>query len=452
MQAILDGSVLRSFTRALTCISKYGDEMCIYATSEDISFSATNSSKSAYCRFRYDRQFFTKYSLGVSRTEGVEEVVNLTGQLMTKSLLSILKHRTVEKSVERCELSIVESDASAEDMLDEDKDGLESKLIVRLHCKHGVIKTHRLLLLTPTSLLEPTAPDSESQSLLSIGPRGIRDIIEHFPNRSAKSDPQLIWNFGELDVNVKSLESSLDPKGKNQMSTELAITADEFDVYNLYAAPTIIAFHLREFNASIAFAESMALSVDLRFTETAAPLFITVEGDNMLAFFVISTSEVQGPQQASQVLSNPRKRQREETSQSDTPRFKKKPMKVVQETVLEARSSVGARSRGGSMLPPQSTVSRSIAAHSQYAMPPGPSPMIQSSAQNEPLFFKGSSQTSNPEGHDSFQDLQINDQEDEFDIDMGDIDMANIDEELALSQTQDSFHDRSKEFHPLFED
>ena len=51
-------------------------------------------------------------------------------------MLSILKHRTVEKTVDRCELSIVEGGAEPQGE-NEEQDGLESKLIVRLHCKHG---------------------------------------------------------------------------------------------------------------------------------------------------------------------------------------------------------------------------------------------------------------------------------------------------------------------------
>jgi Rad9 len=78
------------FAKALTCLSKYGDELSIYATSDFLSFSATNSSKSAYCRFKYDRPFFSRYRLGLSQTRNVDlsdnvhEVQNVTGQLMTK--------------------------------------------------------------------------------------------------------------------------------------------------------------------------------------------------------------------------------------------------------------------------------------------------------------------------------------------------------------------------------
>lgn len=42
----------------------------------------------------------------------------------------------MEKSVERCELSIVEGTDGDEDS-DEEVDSLESKLIIKLLCKHG---------------------------------------------------------------------------------------------------------------------------------------------------------------------------------------------------------------------------------------------------------------------------------------------------------------------------
>ena len=76
------------FVKALNCLSKYGDELSIYATSDILSFSATNSSKSAYCRFKYDRAFFSRYRLGISQPKNlgddVHELPSVTGQIMTK--------------------------------------------------------------------------------------------------------------------------------------------------------------------------------------------------------------------------------------------------------------------------------------------------------------------------------------------------------------------------------
>jgi len=119
--------------------------------------SATNSSLSAYCRFKYGRRFFSKYKCKDGTAgDGVEDV---KGQLLAKvcllcylrvycesrffflepqTLLSILKHTTNEKTVERCEFTIVEAtDLYEQDEPNEDQDTLESRLIIRLHCKHG---------------------------------------------------------------------------------------------------------------------------------------------------------------------------------------------------------------------------------------------------------------------------------------------------------------------------
>ncbi|KAG1876073.1 Rad9/Ddc1 [Suillus tomentosus] len=239
-------------------------------------------------------EFFSRYKFRDGAAQ--DDVQDVKGQFLAKTFLSIIKHRTIEKTLERCEFIIVEAtDLYDQNEPDEDQDTLESRLIIRLHCKHGIVKTHRLQLLVPTSLLSPGTSDPSTESHLTIGPRAIKDITEHFPNaRGAKGNPQLVWTFGDTDVEVKSLESSIDTRGKAQLSTELTISADEFDVYDVYATPTIISFHLREFNAIIAFAESMGLCLDLRFTDSVAPLFIDVESEESECLFVISTSQYGG--------------------------------------------------------------------------------------------------------------------------------------------------------------
>jgi cell cycle checkpoint control protein RAD9A len=46
-----------------------------------------------------------------------------------------------------------------------------------------------------------------------IGPKAMRDMIDHFPSTRGKADPQLIWVFDDTEVHVRSLENSLDGKG-----------------------------------------------------------------------------------------------------------------------------------------------------------------------------------------------------------------------------------------------
>jgi len=72
-------NIYSAFTKALVCLSKYGDTVTLSATQEHVSLSAANSAKSAFCLFKYEIQFFSRYSLS-----GEHEGTTFTGQLMTK--------------------------------------------------------------------------------------------------------------------------------------------------------------------------------------------------------------------------------------------------------------------------------------------------------------------------------------------------------------------------------
>jgi cell cycle checkpoint control protein RAD9A len=76
------------------------------------------------------------------------------------------------------------------------------------------VKTHKLLLMTTTSLMTPNTSNNIEESTLSVAPKALKDMIEHFSlNKGPKSDPQLIWKFTEEDVTLKTMESSLEGRG-----------------------------------------------------------------------------------------------------------------------------------------------------------------------------------------------------------------------------------------------
>jgi cell cycle checkpoint control protein RAD9A len=98
-------------------------------------------------------------------------------------------------------------------------------------------------------------------------------MIDHFPvarsntGGAGKADPQIVWNFGDDEVSVSSLDLSGDTRGtssdgqdvilsnrrilgKAQLATELTLSVDEFDHYEIPQIPFTIAFHLKEFNVN----------------------------------------------------------------------------------------------------------------------------------------------------------------------------------------------------------
>jgi len=65
--------------------------------------------------------------------------------------------------------------------------------------------------------MAPGVPDSYNESRLTIGPKALKDLIEHFPvAKATRSDPQLVWTFDDTEVGLKSLESSIDTRGMVQ--------------------------------------------------------------------------------------------------------------------------------------------------------------------------------------------------------------------------------------------
>jgi cell cycle checkpoint control protein RAD9A len=138
----------------------------------------------------------------------------------------------VEKTVEKCEFLIIHPTPGA--VLDGqgEHDSLESTLTVRLHCHHGeqirspklarrltnkdkgVIKTHRLLLNEPDSLVAPSVPESEQVSHVTLPARTIKDMLDHFPASRGSGDPQLVWTFDDTEVSVRSFELGADSRGQ----------------------------------------------------------------------------------------------------------------------------------------------------------------------------------------------------------------------------------------------
>ncbi|KAG8746836.1 hypothetical protein FRC10_003358 [Ceratobasidium sp. 414] len=317
MQTTLSPTSLRTFTKGLTCIARYGDELCIHATSEQLTLCATNSSKSAYCGIKFLPEFFDLYRVGAptdawSMTPEGGEERTVRGQLLVKTLLSILRHKSVEKSLDKCELSVVEGvEGGAEEGEDESGDqSVESRLVIRMHCKFGVIKTHKLYLNQPPVILAPTLP-RQRPSRVTVGPRAVRDLLDHFGRRA---DSQLQWMFSAEDVRVRSLERDADSQGKHQIATEISVPADEFDLYDVLVPPIGLAFHLREINASIALAESLSLPLELSFTEPSAPLVISLELDaaDHLAMVATAAATGFGPEFEEAVAAAAAKRQRGE--------------------------------------------------------------------------------------------------------------------------------------------
>ena len=70
-------------------------------------------------------------------------------------------------------------------------------------------------MLMPTTLVEPSFPDPTSESKVTIGPKALKDVIDHFPvSKGGRSDPQLVWTLSDVELTLKSSESSIENRGE----------------------------------------------------------------------------------------------------------------------------------------------------------------------------------------------------------------------------------------------
>ncbi|KAG8968385.1 hypothetical protein FRC03_007582 [Tulasnella sp. 419] len=343
MEAVLAAHALKPFTKALVALSKYGDDLDIHATPDHLSLSSTNSSKSAYGRFRLLPHFFEKYSVGDPfrmSEDDVTEIERVDGQVLVKSILSILRPKaSFEKTVERCEFSIIPGHQSssapqATGGSTSTSGSPQSILLIRLHCKYEITKTHRLPLNAPPVFVAPHIPPSPLRAHVVVGPRAVKDLVDHFSKTKSKSvkssDVQLAWAWSATEVVVKTSKGFADRNSDAHISTSISMQADEFDSYEIPNAPVSLSFHLREFIAATGLAESLSLQLNLSFTVAPEPLCITIDADTYESIFVIATKTVPGapsapPPAAVPISSASNKRPRE----PELPMEHRKSMKVV---------------------------------------------------------------------------------------------------------------------------
>lgn len=175
--------------------------------------SSLNSSKTAHASFNlHAGSFFSKYKFILdarrdastssgepSWTCGLQNRVPLQFDRQVafadryQALLSIFKRRLADSKdkdagLERCE---VELQARA--------DQTRCRLLIRMICRHGVVKTYRLTY-ESTEVLHASFDKARSQNYWTISSRTLRDVVEYFGPQTE----QLDWYFENGKVTFTS--------------------------------------------------------------------------------------------------------------------------------------------------------------------------------------------------------------------------------------------------------
>ncbi|EDO35859.1 predicted protein [Nematostella vectensis] len=223
MRSIIPGRAVKSFAKAVHCLSKIGEELYLEALPDGIAIRTVNQSRSAYACFMFHSCFFLSYDDGRDELPDSSQVDDMVKcKIAMKSCLSAFKSvNTLEKSVDKCQI-----DLSIK----------EARLVFLFYCKHGITKTYNLTFQECESLQAVFTKDL-CPNFISAQARLLNETVYNFPN-----------NLDELTLSVnpellKATNYAEDEPDPNKViRTEMTLVPDEFDNYQIGAILSFAEF------------------------------------------------------------------------------------------------------------------------------------------------------------------------------------------------------------------
>ncbi|XP_054553420.1 cell cycle checkpoint control protein RAD9A isoform X3 [Talpa occidentalis] len=235
MRCEVTGGHVKVLGKAVHSLSRMGDELYLEPLEDGLSLRTVNSSRSAYACFLFAPLFFQQYQAATSGQDP------LRCKILMKSFLSVFRSLALlEKTVEKCCISL---------------NGRASRLVVQLHCKYGVKKTHNLSF-------------QDCESLQAVFDPALCPHVLRAPASTVKA-----------------------------MVTELSLGEEDFQ--QLQAQEGVaITFCLKEFRGLLSFAESANLPLSIHFDTPGRPAIFTITDSLLDGHFVLATlSELDPPSQ-----------------------------------------------------------------------------------------------------------------------------------------------------------
>ncbi|XP_030339605.1 cell cycle checkpoint control protein RAD9A [Strigops habroptila] len=274
MKCIIGGGNVKVLGRAVYSLSRIGEELYLEPTESGLSLRAINSSRSAFASFLFAPLFFQRYEAG-----GPQPNTELFRcKVLMKSFLGVFRSLpSLEKTAEKCLILL--------------KPQL-SRLVVQLHCKYGVTKTHNLMF-QECERLQAVFDTQQCASNLRAPAQVLAEAVVHFPPTLAevtlRVDPE-----GKISLR-NYVEDEAEPS--KTMVTELWMAKDEFQT--VAAAPgSHITFCLKEFRGLLSFAEASNLPLSIYYDTPGRPVVFTLDDTVLEVTLVLAT--LSDPQSNSQ--------------------------------------------------------------------------------------------------------------------------------------------------------
>ncbi|GAA6043818.1 hypothetical protein JCM8097_002065 [Rhodosporidiobolus ruineniae] len=349
---IAGGVPLKTFTRSINALIKLSSsgsaaDIDFTATSDRLSLSVVNASRTAFAVAHFNQRFFAHYDLQPTHG-GKAFKFAVTG----KALLSALRPRSAS-TVGSISISVGPDDPNAPLVAPSDDDrssrsgdnsegggvflGIECRVVIKLFCQHGVIKTHRLTYSNPNVNNWAKFDKSACSSSWKASGRVLKDWLDHFHLRSggggkgadSGSTDEITFYCSPFECRLKSFNEAAvggidasDPFHNRALSTELIVDVEDFDLWDVHPQNTnaqlgltpsggssaggeVVTFGLKEFKAIISLcdtssgpshshhSESSSLPLSAHFTSGGRPLLLSLSpsSDEWEARFVLATTD-----------------------------------------------------------------------------------------------------------------------------------------------------------------
>ncbi|CCD51228.1 similar to DNA repair protein rad9 [Botrytis cinerea T4] len=349
----LNPDALGKFHDALVCLGKFSETVSIEATHSRLILTTLNSTKSAYASFTLvGNKFFSKYQYTPLRN-GRQTPEKFSCKIYNKALLAVFKGRIggdvfkeKDTAIEKCDVSIEDGDGAT-----------KSRFIVKILCRHGVLKIYRLNFEAVPPLHALFSSEAANNSW-SISSKTLREFAEHFGPGTEQLD---IFSLdGRItDFSVEVL--------KQPLRTTIAVETLEFVEFTVEEQLHIV-ISVKDFKSIIAHAGISNTNIRALYSNPSSPMQLTYSEGGMQCEFILMTTGEARATSATPAINGSRAASR----------------KPVIRQPLEAASSL-KRTRSGSEMaapvgPNPSLVRENTRRKASRPSPPPPQPSIQSQA------------------------------------------------------------------------
>ncbi|KAM4050843.1 cell cycle checkpoint control protein RAD9B isoform 2-T2 [Anomaloglossus baeobatrachus] len=260
------------FGKALHALSRIGDELWFDPLEKGLALRAVGTSRSAYACIFFSSFFFHSYHKAVVHEQGHGNVpLQLNCKFSIKSVLHVFRClSTLDRNVEKCLIYLNFGSCH---------------MVFRLFYKNGLTKTYNLTY-EDCEPIQAMYSKSLCPNVLKIQSRSLSDILIHFPSYQEEitltSTPHkiILKSYSEEDTGSSKL-----------MHTEIHLSPDEFNDFQINIDSCDVTFCLKEVRGFLSFAEATSAVIAIHFRKPGEPIIFSIDDMVLEANFVLATLE-----------------------------------------------------------------------------------------------------------------------------------------------------------------